>query len=350
MPVTAISGELSSSSSPPAPLTGIVLVNLGTPQEPTAAAVRRFLAEFLWDRRVVDTPRWLWWLVLHGVILRVRPARSARAYRKIWTALGSPLAVLSERLAADLARRLQAQDDGLTVRLAMRYGEPSLPRVLGELRERGLTRLLVLPLYPQYSATTTASVFDAVTAELSRWRRVPQFRFIDGYHADPAYLDAVAESIRAQRTVQDPGDLLLFSFHGIPQRYVAAGDPYYRQCLQTARGVAERLGLTPERHYRIGFQSRVGREEWLRPYTDELLRELPAAGVRKLDVVCPGFAVDCLETLEEIALQGQETFRAAGGEQLRYIPALNDATAHVEALAWLVRTASADWTAPARRE
>ncbi len=324
-------------------LTGVLLVNLGTPTDPTPAAVRRYLAEFLWDPRVIEAPRWLWWLALHGVILRVRPARSARAYARIWTERGSPLRALSRTLTDKIAGALDPDGSWpLAVRLAMRYGEPSIAHALAELREAGLRRLLVVPLYPQYSATTTASVFDAVAAALSRWRFVPELRFVADYWRDDAHLDALAGSVRAHRAAHGAGDHLLFSFHGIPQRYFRAGDPYFCQCHGTAREVATRLGLDADA-WSVSFQSRVGREEWLRPYTDETLAAFPARGAKSVDVVCPGFAVDCLETLDEIAHENRARFLAAGGERFSYVPALNDGDAQVAALAGLVRRHAHGW-------
>ena len=326
-------------------LTGVVLVNLGTPEAPTTGSVRRYLAEFLADPRVVELPRWLWRLVLHGVVLRIRPRRSAAKYRAIWTDEGSPLAVLTERLVARV--RAALDPDGmrpLAVVAAMRYGEPSLPRVLRELRDRGLRRLLVVPLYPQYSATTTASVFDAVARELSRWRFVPELRFVQGYHDDARWVDAVADRVRAHWSRNSRGERLVFSFHGIPQRYFDLGDPYYCLCQASAREIAARLGLAPH-EWLVTFQSRVGRGRWLEPATIDTLAALARDGVRAIDVVCPGFAVDCLETLEEIAIENRDAFFAAGGERFEYVPALNDADAHVAAIAALVRRHGAGWDA-----
>ena len=325
----------------------VLLVNLGTPEAPTAAATRRYLAEFLADPRVIELPRLVWLPLLYGVILPLRAGRSARAYRQIWLPDGSPLRVHSERLAAGLERTLRQQGIDLPVRLAMRYGSPSIAATLRALRAEGLRRLLVLPLYPQYSATTTASVFDAVGAELRGWRRIPELRTIADYCREPAWLEAVAESVRVHWRTHPRGERLLFSFHGIPQRYVDAGDPYYEQCLASARQIATRLGLADDA-WQVCFQSRVGREAWLQPYTDVTIRDCAARGLRRLDVVCPGFAVDCLETLEEIALQNAEAFVAAGGEQLSYVPALNASDTHAGALAALVRRHAADWPELAR--
>lgn len=315
--------------------TGILLANLGTPDAPTTPAVRRFLAEFLSDRRVVDLPRLLWLPILYGVILNIRPQRSARAYREIWTEAGSPLLVNT----LSLARKLEAQvtallDAPAAVATGMTYGNPSIAAALEELRARGAARVAVLPLYPQYSASTTESVFDRVAAALaaSGWR--PGLTHVRDYYNDNGHLSAVAGSLAAQRAAIAAGAHLLLSFHGLPQRYVDAGDPYASQCETTARLVAERLAL-PTGSWSLSYQSRVGRERWLMPYTEERLKELAAAGTRRLIACCPGFAVDCLETLEEIAMRGRETFLAAGGESFEYVPALNDGATQVESLAQL---------------
>ncbi len=332
------------------PSTGVLLVNLGTPDAPEPRALRRYLAEFLRDRRVVELPRPLWLPILCGFLLPFRAPRSAALYRSIWTERGSPLAFHSRDLAEALAARLAPR---ARVRLAMRYGEPTVASQLRALREDGVQRLLVLPLYPQYSGTTTASVFDAVSAELGRWRRWPELHLIADYHDDEAWIDAVAGSIRAHRAAPAAPAHLLFSFHGIPQRCVDRGDPYADQCRASARAIAARLGLA-EADWSMSFQSRLGRAQWLAPYTDQTVRALAARGVRHLDVVCPGFAVDCLETLEEIAVQNAGFFRAAGGEALRYVPALNAGAAHVEALAarldrHLAAAPGAEFSAPAGR-
>jgi ferrochelatase len=323
---------------------GVLLVNLGTPTAPTAKAVRPYLAEFLADPRVIEYPRWLWWLILHGVILRVRPARSAHAYAQIWTEQGSPLRVGSEALASGLQRELKQQrpDAPIKVALAMRYGQPSVAHTIEQLQRDGVRRLLVLPLYPQYSATSTGSVLDAVADSIKTLRWPPELRFVNDYHDDPAHIEALARSIENWWAVNGRGDKLLLSFHGIPERYLQAGDPYFCQCHATARLLRERLQLT-EQQLVISFQSRVGRERWLHPYTDAVVRQLAADGVRKLDVACPGFAVDCLETLEEIAMQNGAFFTAAGGDALRYIPALNDSTEQVSSLAALVLRHTQGW-------
>ncbi len=321
---------------------GILLVNLGTPDAPTPTAVRRYLAEFLWDSRVVELPRPLWWLILHGVVLRVRPARSARKYQLIWTPDGSPLLAISQRQAAAVAALLAERWPGpIQVAVGMRYGNPSIAAALAELRAAGVRRLLVLPLYPQYSAATTASTFDAVAAELRTWRWLPELRFITHYHDDSGYLDALATHLGAARADQ-PGERLLFSFHGLPKRNLLAGDPYYCQCHKTARLVAERLGLQPEQ-WAVAFQSRFGPAEWLQPYASVLLTTWAKAGIKSVDVACPGFAADCLETLEEIAIENRRLFLAAGGERYRYLPALNDDPAHIAALIALIGRHAAGW-------
>jgi protoporphyrin/coproporphyrin ferrochelatase len=322
--------------------TGALLVNLGTPDAPTPAAIRRFLAEFLWDPRVVEAPRWLWWLALHGVILRIRPSRSAHAYRQIWTREGSPL-LLHTRALVDRVRGMLQRHAPAVVTLGMTYGSPGIPEALAQLRSAGVRRLVVLPLYPQYSGTTTASVFDRVTSQLQRWRWVPELRFIGNYHDEPAYIDAIAASIREHWRTHERGHLL-FSFHGIPRRYLLAGDPYHCQCLKSARLIAERLGLAADA-WSVSFQSQVGRDEWLRPYTDETLQKMAREGQRRVSVVCPGFATDCLETLEEIAIRNRELFKANGGEFYDYIPALNESDAHVELLCELIARHASGWPA-----
>ena len=323
--------------------TGILLTNLGTPDAPTPAALRRYLGEFLWDPRVVEIPRPVWWLILQGVILRVRPARSARKYRAIWTEQGSPLSAITRRQAEAIDARLQRDCPGpLRIAVGMRYGNPSIASALRELRAAGVRRLLIFPLYPQYSATTTGSGFDAVVKELGTWRWLPELRMINHYHDDPGYIEALAASIENAWREQEPGQRLLFSFHGLPKRNLLAGDPYHCECHKTARLVAERLKLAPKR-WGLSFQSRFGKAEWLKPYTSELLKEWAEAGVSSVDVVCPGFAADCLETLEEIELENREYFLTAGGQRYRYIPALNDDPLHIEALTRLIVDHSRGW-------
>lgn len=322
---------------------GVLLVNLGTPAAATTAAVRRYLAEFLWDPRVVELPRPLWWLILHGFILRMRPARSAEAYRRIWTDDGSPLLTHSRDIARGVASKLESKLSGnVHVELGMSYGEPSIDAALDALHRRHVRRMILLPLYPQYSGTTTGSVFTAVSRALARRRWVPEFRFINHYHDAAGYISALAASVRDFRDRAGRGRRLLFSFHGVPRRMLDDGDPYHCQCRKTARLVAESLELGAG-EWAVGFQSRIGRREWLRPYTDELLERWGRDGVGDIDVVCPGFSADCLETLEEIEIRNAELYAAAGGGCLRYIPALNARDDHVAFLSRLVEKNAGGW-------
>lgn len=322
--------------------TGVLVTNLGTPDSPTPAALRRYLAQFLWDPRVVEYPRPLWWLILRA-ILRVRAPRAARNYAAIWTDEGSPLLSISRRQTAALQTALTGRMDGaVQVALGMRYGQPSIGEALEQLRRHGARRLLVLPLYPQYSAATTASTFDAVADVLKSWRWIPELRFIQHYHDDPGYIDALASSIREHWAIHGSAERLLFSFHGLPKQYLLAGDPYHCECQRTARLVAERLEL-PQGHWQVTFQSRFGRAQWLEPYTDFTLRSLASSGIRSVQVVCPGFSADCLETLEEISVQNRDLFLSAGGERYEYIRALNDRPDHINALATLALLHSGGW-------
>ncbi|MGR8980981.1 MAG: ferrochelatase [Gammaproteobacteria bacterium] len=310
--------------------TGVLLVNLGSPAAPTVSAVRRFLKEFLWDPRVVNLPRPLWWLILHFFVLPFRPHRSASAYRKIWdNAKGAPLVYLTRHLTEKVAVKLQ--EIGVLTDYAMRYGEPSIAQRLRFFKEQGVDKLIVLPLYPQYSSTTTASVYDDMLKELSRWRRLPDIHFISDYYRHPQYIHAVAESIEQSRRENGKNDLLLMSFHGLPEKLTEWGDPYFYHCRQTAVMIAKKLGLD-ESEWLMVFQSRFGKAEWLKPYCVDTLQSLPGRGIKSVDVVCPGFAVDCLETLEEIAMENKSVFFEAGGSNYHYIPALNDSKAHAEAL------------------
>ena len=320
--------------------TAALLINLGTPDAPTTPAVRRYLAEFLSDPRVIDYPRWLWLPILHGVILRIRPKRSAHAYSTIWTPQGSPLLVQSRALTEKVGR--VCKDLGIRVELAMRYGNPSIASVLERLVADGVRRIVALPLYPQYSATSTGTAFDGVHAAFSRLRHVPELRTVSDYHASAAYIDALARSVHAFWEKNGRADRLLLSFHGIPERYVRLGDPYAEQCRETAALLRDRLGMS-ESDMLLTFQSRVGRETWLTPYTDITLGELPTRGVKHLQVLCPGFAVDCLETLEEIAIRGKEQFLSAGGERFEYIPALNDDDDHVALMRSLIQQHTHGW-------
>lgn len=322
---------------------GILLVNLGTPAEPSVGAIRRFLCEFLHDHRVIELTRWLWCPILHFIILPLRPRRLVQAYQSIWTSDGSPLLVITRRQGAGVQSALKnAGHDTKTVEIAMRYGEPSITRGLQSLRAAGVGRVLILPMYPQYSATTTASVFDAVANAMQSERALPELRFINDYHDDPGYIAALADSLRRHWAKHGRGQKLLMSFHGIPESYSRKGDPYHGQCHVTARLLAEALQLKPD-EWTLGFQSRVGKAPWLRPYTDYLIEDMAEAGIKTLDVVAPGFSVDCLETLEEIQLRYGELFCEKGGKTLRYVPALNDDPAHIQALTSLAIRHTQGW-------
>ncbi len=309
--------------------TGVLLVNLGSPTAPTIPAVRAFLKDFLSDPRVVNIPRPIWWLILHAFVLPFRPKRSAKAYQKIWTDQGSPLAYLTARLSGKLAGKLAAK--GIAVAYAMRYGEPSIASQLQLFKQQGIDDVIVLPLYPQFSSTTTASVYDDVVKEFNGWRYLPNFRFVSNYYRDGRYIGAVAEAVNSFWEEHGRNELLLMSFHGLPELLTKLGDPYYYQCQETARLIAEKLRLD-ENQWLLVFQSRFGKAEWLKPYCAETLQKLPAQGTKTVDVICPGFAVDCLETLEEIAMENKDVFIGAGGSGYRYIPALNDSDRHVGAL------------------
>jgi protoporphyrin/coproporphyrin ferrochelatase len=327
---------------PTGPATAVLLCNLGTPDEPTPAALRRYLAEFLSDRRVVEIPRFVWLPILHGVILRTRPAKSAAKYASIWTPEGSPLKVWTTKQAKLLQGYLGERGHRVVVREAMRYGNPSIPTVLDELKAAGIRRVLVLPLYPQYSATTTASVNDAVHVWAQKVRWVPELRFVSRYHDHPGYIDALAKRVSDHWRIEGRPDKLVLSFHGVPKRTLGLGDPYHCECLKTARMLAERLDLRPDQ-WTATFQSRFGRAEWLQPYTEPTLRQLAADGVGRVDVMCPGFTGDCLETLEEIAQEAREAFLHAGGKTFHYIPCLNDQHEWMAALAQIAIQHLAGW-------
>lgn len=312
--------------------TAVLLVNLGTPDAPTPAALRRYLAEFLWDPRVVEIPRPLWWLILHGVILRTRPAKSAAKYASIWTDAGSPLLHWTARQAECLQAALAERGHAVIVRHAMRYGRPGLASVLDALQAEGATRVLVLPLYPQYASATTGSTIDAVAAWLMRSRRPPEMRFVNHYHDHPGYIAALAASVREHWAQHGRGQKLVMSFHGVPARSLALGDPYHCECHKTARLLSDALGLA-EGDGIVTFQSRLGRAKWLEPYTEPTVRQLAAAGVQRIDAICPGFASDNLETLEEIAMEARDAFIGAGGERFEFISCLNDRPDWIAALA-----------------
>lgn len=323
---------------------GILVVNLGTPAAPETKAVRRYLAEFLSDPRIIELPRWLWNILLHGVILRIRPSRSAAAYREVWSDEdGSPLLSISrqqtEALKADLRKRFGNQ---VHVALGMRYGDPSIDSAITELEEANVRRMIVLPMYPQYSGTTTASVFDAVTNRLQKTRWIPELRFINQFCDQKAFVTALANSVRESWEQHGRGDLLVTSYHGIPKRYLTSGDPYHCLCHKTSRLLAEDLGIEPDK-IRVVFQSRVGREEWLRPYCDETMKTLPSEGIKNIDVLCPAFSADCLETIEEISGENREYFEEHGGERFQYIPCLNDRPDHIQFLGDLIERHAQGW-------
>lgn len=332
--------------------TGVLLVNLGTPDEPTPSAVRKYLAEFLSDSRVIEIPKIAWLPLLYGVILPKRGTASAANYEKVWfnegSKQGSPLLYYSQRQTELLQQEMETRFRGpVHIELAMRYGNPSIKSGLLALQEKGAHRILILPLYPQYSATTTATTYDAILATLKSWRWVPELRFVGQYHESPSYIKALAESVKIHwrkldENGEERGETLLMSFHGLPKRNLEAGDPYFCQCHKTGRLLAEALNLKNDQ-WKLTFQSRFGKQEWLKPYTDETLKTLASEGMKNIDIICPGFPADCLETLEEIQMENREYFMEAGGETYRYIPALNDDPAHIRALADIVQQHSQGW-------
>jgi len=315
---------------------GVLITNLGTPRAPEAKALRPYLKQFLSDPRVVEVPRVLWWLILNGIILNVRPRRSAEAYKTVWTDEGSPLLIHTRDQAAGLKAALDQRHGGnIRVAFAMRYGEPAIETAIDKLLRDGVRKLVVLPLYPQYGGPTTGSTFDAVAADFTGRRWLPDLRFVAHYCDHPGYITAVADSIRQHWAQHGRADKLIFSYHGEPRRYLDEGDPYHCQCHKTTRVVAENLGLS-ESDYLTTFQSRFGREEWLKPYTDETLKALPGEGVKSVQLVCPGFSADCLETIEEIGVENRDYFLESGGERYEYIPCLNATDNHINFLADLV--------------
>jgi ferrochelatase len=325
--------------------TGVLLVNLGTPEAPTAAAVRPFLKQFLSDPRVVEVPRALWWPILHGIVLNTRPRKSAEKYAKIWTTEGSPLKVHTERQANLLRTRLRADPHAPAVAWAMRYGAPAVDAALVQLKAQGCDRVLVVPLYPQYAASSTGSTCDAVFAAAACLRNVPELRLIKHFHDDPGYIAALAGSVREYWTASGRPERLVMSFHGVPRFTLERGDPYHCECQKTGRLLAEALSLRPE-DYVITFQSRFGRAEWLKPYTQDTVTALGRQKLRRVDVICPGFVSDCLETLEEIGIENKAAFLSAGGGEFHYIPCLNEGAAWIEALAALVQAHLVGWIEP----
>jgi ferrochelatase len=328
-----------------APNIGILLINLGTPAAPTAQAVKPYLKQFLSDPRVVEIPGALWWLILNGVILNTRPKASAKKYAQIWTSEGSPLRVHTEK-QAKLVQGYFAHADNTNVMVdfAMRYGQPSVESAIARLKERGCTRILALPLYPQYAASTTASAFDAVADCLKRMRNLPELRLVRNFHDDPGYIRSLAASVQAHWQTSGRAERLVMSFHGVPRFTLDKGDPYFCECQKTARLLAEQLGLKPEQ-YLVTFQSRFGKAEWLKPYTQATLEKLAHDGMKTVDIMCPGFVADCLETLEEIAIECRTAFVAQGGKSLNYIPCLNERHDFITALVALCRRHMQDWLA-----
>ena len=328
--------------------TAVLFCNLGTPDAPTPKAVRRYLAEFLSDHRVVEIPRLLWMLILHGIILRFRPAKSAAKYASVWTAEGSPLKIWTDKQAALLQSQLTQLGHHVVVRWAMRYGSTSIASQLDALKADGVTRVLVLPAYPQYSATTTASVFDAVYIWAQKTRSIPELRFVNHYHDDAKYIAALSSSVSSYWQAHGQPDKLVMSFHGVPERTLHLGDIYHCECFKTARLLAQSLGLSKDQ-YQVTFQSRLGRAKWLEPYTEPTLIAMGKAGVGRVDVICPGFTSDCLETLEEINMEAREAFLHAGGKTFHYISCLNDSPLAIDALAAVATQHLSGWdthTAP----
>lgn len=323
---------------------GVLVVNLGTPEAPETPAVRRYLAEFLSDPRIIELPRWLWNILLHGIILRFRPSRSAKAYQEVWSdETGSPLLSISRQQESALREELTRRfGDQVQVALGMRYGTPSIDSAISELESANVRRMIVLPMYPQYSGTTTASVFDAVTNRLQKTRWIPELRFINQFCDHNAFVQSLAASVRESWEANGRGDLLVTSYHGIPKRYLTNGDPYHCLCHKTSRLLAEELGIEPD-EIRVVFQSRVGREEWLRPYCDETMKTLPQEGIKSIDVLCPAFAADCLETIEEISGENREYFEEHGGERFQYIACLNDRPDFVHFLGGLIEQHAQGW-------
>jgi ferrochelatase len=318
------------------PSIGVLLSNLGTPDSPSVTDVRRYLKEFLSDRRVVSMPRILWWPVLNFIILNTRPKRSAQAYAKIWTEEGSPLLTISQRQAQALQTAMNLEKQRFHVVLAMRYGQPPIAEGLKELRDKGVQKIIVLPLYPQFSHTTTSSTRDAIESEISKRDEPIAIEFIEHYYAEPKYIDALAGSVREHWSNHGRAQKLVMSFHGIPQDYAEAGDPYPVQCKQTAALLANALELKSD-DWVLSFQSRLGPKQWLEPYTNKTLETLAAAGIKKVQILCPGFSADCLETLEEIKIENRDVFIAAGGKDYQYIRCLNAQNAHIEMMATLIR-------------
>jgi len=313
------------------PRQGILLCNLGTPDAPRPAELRRYLKEFLSDPRVVEIPRLLWWMILNLIILRIRPRRSAKLYQSVWTEAGSPLMLYSQEQVKAVKQRLDEKYGDIPVVLGMRYGNPSMASAIKQLTDQNVRDIIVLPLYPQYAGATTGSTFDAIAKTFTQLRWVPELQFINGYHKSEGYVQALCTTIKRHIDAHGQPDKLVFSYHGTPERYLKNGDPYHCFCHQTTRLVREKMGFD-ENQVMTTFQSRFGREPWLQPYTDKTLEQLPEDGVKHVAVICPGFSSDCLETIEEINMEGRESFIDSGGEQFHYIPCLNDDPVHIDAL------------------
>ncbi len=329
---------------------GILITNLGTPAAPTTGAIRKYLAEFLWDPRVVEIPRPIWWFILHCIVLRTRPKIKAEDYKKIWTDEGSPLLVIGNQQRDALQAVLSKKSEqSIIVELAMRYGQPSIASVLEKFKQKNIRKILVFPLYPQYSASTTASTFDALANELMLQRWMPEIRMINGYASDEGYISACAEQIQQHWKNHTKSQKLIFSFHGLPKRNLELGDPYHCECHQTARLVAEKLRLN-EDEWKLTFQSRFGRAEWLQPYTIKTMELLPNEGVKTIDVFCPGFSADCIETLEEINMENRRVFLEHGGEAFNYIPALNAEPSHINALFKIIQRNIHGWESLSAQE
>ncbi|KMT66102.1 ferrochelatase [Catenovulum maritimum] len=322
---------------------GVLITNLGTPEAPTKSGLRKYLKQFLSDPRVVEVPRLLWWFILNGVILNIRPSRSAKAYQGVWTEQGSPLMVHTQNQHAALKKQLTKEfGEQILVEFAMRYGQPAISDVIESMQQQGVTKLVVLPLYPQYSAATSASTFDAISDDFKQRRWLPDFRFISHYHDDLNYIKALANKIKQHWQINGQAEKLVFSYHGVPQKYLDKGDPYHCECYKTSRLVAEQLGLNKDQ-YITAFQSRFGREEWIKPYTDASLKSFAQQGIKFVQVVCPGFSADCLETIEEIGEENRDYFLEAGGEKFEYIPALNSDAEHIDALAEIIKSNIQGW-------
>ena len=322
---------------------GVLITNLGTPDAPTKTALRRYLKEFLWDPRVVQIPRFIWWIILNLFILPFRPKKSAKLYESIWTEEGSPLLVHTKNLAAKLSEKINENwGDEIVLDFAMRYGSNAIDEKIQQMVANGVNRFLVIPLYPQYSETTTASTLDAIEQSFKKLKQQPELRFIDNYHDFPEYINACANQIKQRCKMPDCNGNLLFSFHGLPQSFVDNGDPYYEQCLKTSRLIATELNLKQDEFFTT-FQSRFGKAEWLKPYTEDTLKSLPKQGVKSIHVFCPGFSADCLETLEEIDHENRQHFLQSGGENFQYIPALNADPMHVDMLIKLIENNLKEW-------